>query len=168
MIRVAVDDLAFVEADALVRPTTATLEPLTPALRRIEQIGGPTFVQQLAMPMRLSVGAAVVTSGGELGAEFVIHAVIASEVDPITPSGVRHAITSVLQRAADWELSRLATPLLGTGPGNLTLEDAARILVDTLVTDMRTATYPKEVCIVVDTDEVREIVEAFIRGRTQL
>lgn len=168
MIRVAVDDLAFVAADALVRPTTANLESLSPALRRLEQIGGPTFVRQLTMPMPLAVGAAVVTSGGELGAEFVIHAVIASEADPVTPSGVRRAITSVLQRAADWELGRVATPLIGTGPGNLTLEDAARILVDTLATDMRTATYPKEVCIVVETDEDRETVEAFIRGRTQL
>ncbi len=168
MIRVAVDDLAFVDADALVRPTTANLEPLSPALRRLEQIGGPAFVNQLAMPMPLAVGAAVVTAGGDRGADFVIQAVIASDVDPVTPSGVRRAITSVIQRAADWELGRVATPLIGAGPGNLTLEDAARILVDTLATDMRTATYPQEVCIVVETEEDREIVEAFIRGRTRL
>ncbi len=168
MITVVVDDLAFRAADAVVRPTSATLEPVSPSLRHLEQVGGEAFQRQLNVPVRLSVGAAVVTAAGDLSAEFVIHAVVQSDEEPVTPSGVRRAITSVLQRAADWELARITTPLLGTGPGNLSLEDAARILVDTLSIDLSTATYPKEVCIVVETEEDRDIVEAFLRGRSLL
>ena len=41
MIRVVVDDLGFFPADAIVRPATTQLEPTTPALRRLEQMGGP-------------------------------------------------------------------------------------------------------------------------------
>ncbi|MBE0593779.1 MAG: macro domain-containing protein [Gemmatimonadales bacterium] len=165
MIRVVVDDLAFVEADALVRPATATLEPVSPSLRRLEQLGGPAFVKQIQAQTRLAVGAAVVTAGGDLAPEFVIHAVIMSDEQPVTPSGVRRTITSIVQRAVDWELARITTPLLGVGPGNLTPEDATRILVDTLASDMQHTTYPKEVCIVVESEEDREMVEAFIRGR---
>jgi O-acetyl-ADP-ribose deacetylase (regulator of RNase III) len=165
VIRVVVDDLAFVEADALVRPATATLEPVSPALRRLEHLGGPAFVRQLQARMPLAVGAAVVTAAGDLTPEFVIHAVIMSDEQPVTPSGVRRTITSIVQRAVDWELARISTPLLGAGPGNLTPEDAARILVDTLTSDMQHTTYPREVCIVVESEEDRDMVEAFIRGR---
>jgi len=165
VIRVVVDDLAFVEADALVRPATATLQSVSPALRRLEELGGAEFRRQLEAPMGLAVGAAVVTAGGALTSEFVIHAVIMSDEQPVTPSGVRRAITSIVQRAADWELARIATPLLGLGPGNLTPEDAARILIDTFASDMQHTTHPNEVCIVVESEEDREMVEAFIRGR---
>lgn len=166
MIRAVVDDLAFVEADALVRPATAKLEPVSSALRRIEQLAGPTFHKQIAqLDIQLAVGAAVVTGGGDLTAEFVIHAVIMTQDDPVTPAGVRRTITSVVQRAADWQLARIATPILGAGPGQLTPDDAVRILVDTFASAMETATYPTDLCIVVESEEERELVDAFIRGR---
>ncbi len=165
MIRAVVDDLAFVETDALVRPATAMLEPIAPGLRRLEQLGGPAFQQQIASTAPLAVGAAVVTGAGDLTAELVIHAVILSDEEPVTPNGIRRTITSIVQRAVDWELSRIATPLLGVGPGHLALEDAARILVDAFASDTRHTTYPRELCIVVESEEEREIVDACIRGR---
>jgi O-acetyl-ADP-ribose deacetylase (regulator of RNase III) len=166
VIRVVVDDLAFVAADAVVRPTTALLEPVAPGLRRLEQLAGADFLKQLHVPLRLGVGAAVVTDAGELAAEFMIHAVIWSEEEPVTRRGVRRAIVSILQRASDWELARLSTPVLGTGPGGLALEDAAKILVEELALDLPKATYPKEVCIVVESEQEREVVEALLRGST--
>ena len=166
MIRVVVDDLAFVRADAVVRPTTALLEPVSPALRRLEQVGGPSFWGQLEKTTRLAVGAAVVTAGGELPAEFVIHAVTRSEDEPVTGVGVRRAILSVIQRAADWELQSLAFPLLGTGPGNLEPEDAARVLVDALTDTVGRVPYPHDVTIVVESDAERTAVEACLRSRT--
>ncbi len=164
MISVVVDDLAFVPADAVVRPTTALLEPVTPGLRRLEQLAGDDFLEQLNVPIRLGVGAAVVTAAGELDAEFMIHAVIWSEDEPVTPGGLARAIISVLQRASDWGLARIATPVLGTGPGALPMEDAARILVDVLSATLPGTTYPSEVCIVVESDEEREVVQALLRG----
>jgi len=166
VIRVVVDDLAFVPADAVVRPATALLEPVTPALRRLEQLAGIDFLSQLQVPSGLGVGAAVITAAGELAAELMIHAVIRSQDEPVTPRGVRRTIRSVLQRAADWELARIAMPLLGPGPGALAQEDAARILIDVLTASLSGATYPKEVCIVVETEEERELVSALLRGPT--
>jgi O-acetyl-ADP-ribose deacetylase (regulator of RNase III) len=91
--------------------------------------------------------------------------VIMSDREPVTPDGVRHALKSVLQRAADWQLSTVTTPLVGIGAGQLEIEDAARILADVLAGDLPHATYPSEVCIVVESDEVQAIVEAFLRSR---
>lgn len=164
MIRVVVDDLAFVAADAVVRPATAFLEPTSPALRRLEQVGGPAFWKHLHMNQPLDVGAAVVTAGGDLTADFVIHAVVSGPDTPVSRGGVERAVLSMLQRAADWQLARVATPLLGIGAGNLPFEDAARLLVDTLVAGTAAAIYPQEVCIVVESEEERAFVEACLRG----
>lgn len=165
MIHVVVDDLAFVSADAVVRPATSTLEPASSAVRHLEKVGGPTFWKQLRIQKALDVGAAVVTSAGKLEAELVIHAVVRSDTEDVSSAGVRQTMRSVLQRAADWELARISTPVLGTGPGNLSLEDAAGVMIDVLAAELRSATYPKDVCIVVESDEDRVIVEATLRNR---
>lgn len=160
MIRVVVDDIAFVPADAVVRPATAALEPTVPSLRRLEQVGGPAFYEQLRVVQELEVGAAVVTAGGDLPAEFVIHAVIVSRTKPVSQAGVERALRSVLQRAADWQLGRLTIPPIGTGAGNLALDDAAALMIDVLRTELPGATYPQEVCIVVETEDERAAFEA--------
>jgi len=167
VIRVAVDDLAFLEADAVIRPTTAALDPLTPSLRRLEQVGGPTFWDQLAVQQELAVGSAVVTGAGNLAADFVIHAVISNAQNPVTAGSVRHALISVLQRAVDWQLRRLAIPPMGTGAGNLELEDSAQVMVETLGRAMVTAVYPEEVYIVVESEPERGVFEAYLRRLPQ-
>ena len=163
MIQVVVDELAFMPADALVRPATGELEPTSPSLRRLEQVGGPSFFNQLRVSQELAVGAAVVTGGGDLKAELVIHAIIRTRDDAVTRTGVRRALTSTLQRAVDWRIARIATPPVGTGPGNLAIEDAAQLMVDVISSHMAGAEYPTEVSIVVDTDADAKIFDAVIR-----
>lgn len=167
MIRIVVDDIAFVQADAVVRPTTTTLDPLSPSLRRLEQVGGKAFLDQLVLHGELAVGSAVVTSAGDLAADFVVHAVITSAAEPVTPGRVRQALISALQRAGDWQLERIAVPPIGTGAGNLELEDAARIMIDIIGQAMATAPFPQEVSIVVDREEDRAIFEGFLKRMPQ-
>ena len=163
MIRVVVDDLAFVSADAIVRPATSLLEPTTAALRRLEQVGGAAFWDQVRTQRELAVGSAVVTGGGDLGVELVVHAIIRSTTEAVSRDTVRRALTAVLQRAADWQLAHLAMPLLGTGAGNLTLEDAADVMGAALASLPGVAGYPRDVTIVVDSDEERAVVETYLR-----
>ncbi len=167
MIRVVVDDLAFVSADAVIRPTTATMEPLSSSLRRLEKVGGPSFWNQLSIHDDLAVGSAVVTGAGDLAADLVIHAVICSTEEPVSPQHVRGALISALQRADDWQIRRLALPPIGTGAGNLQLEDVAQLTVDILGKAMATANYPKEISIVVEKDEDMAIFEAYLRKLPQ-
>jgi O-acetyl-ADP-ribose deacetylase (regulator of RNase III) len=164
VIRVVVDDLGFLPADAIVRPATTQLEPTTPALRRLEQMGGPEFLRQLRLNTELVVGAAVVTgAGGDLPAEFVIHAVIQSRDEPVSRRGVARAWQSVLERAREWGFLRLSVPPLGIGAGNLTLEDAAEILISTLQAQAAATAAPNEVAIVVETEDQRAVIEAVLR-----
>ncbi|HEX9705022.1 MAG TPA: macro domain-containing protein [Gemmatimonadales bacterium] len=164
MINVVVDDLAFVKCDAIVRPATARLEPTTPVARRLEQFGGPDFLRRLRLHNDLAVGAAVVTGGGgELPAEFVIHAVVQSDTEPVSRRSVEVGWRSVLQRAREWEFARLTAPPIGTGAGNLTIEDAAGIMVALATAGVGDASYPREVTFVVETPEDRDVFEAALR-----
>ena len=163
MIRVVVDDIAFVPADAVVRPATEKLEPTSSALRHLEQVGGPALHTQLKVQQALAVGAAVVTAAGDLPAEFVIHAVIRGEREPVSPSTVRRALTSALQRSVDWQLARVAIPPLGTGAGNLSVEDVAAVMCDALSRHMASTSYPMDVQIVVESEEDRQVFEAELR-----
>lgn len=158
--RVVVDDLAFRASDAIVRPATARLDPTTPAVRRLETVAGRAFVDSLRVQRDLAVGAAVVTGGGDLPAEFVIHAVILSDQEPVSRGGVARAWLSALQRAQEWEFARLTAPPMGTGAGNLPMEEAAEIMVEVLKLHRETATFPVDVCFVVETAEDREVFEA--------
>ena len=164
MIRVVVDDLAFFASEAVVRPATTRLDSTTPAIRRLETVGGSEFVARLRLQKDLAVGAAVVTAaGGDLSAEFVIHAVIQSDAEPVSRDGVSRAWRSALQQAQEWEFASLSVPPIGTGAGNLSVEDAAGIMVPILKTHLGTAAFPASVSIVVETTEDRDVFDAALR-----
>jgi O-acetyl-ADP-ribose deacetylase (regulator of RNase III) len=160
VIRVVVDDLAAVAADAVVRPTNGNLEPVTPALRRLELAAGPRFRDLCRVQRELAVGAAVVTAGGDLPAELVVHAVIMARGEGVTGDGVRRAVAAVLRQAQQWQIGTLAFPPVGTGAGQLSPEEAAEALFDALLEHQQGAEHPANVLIVVATEVEREIFEA--------
>ena len=161
MITVVVDELASVQADALLRPAGESLEPLSPAASRLDQVGGARFAEQHRVTSPLEAGAAVVTGGGDLLAPFVIHAVIRDPVRPVTAPTVRRALVSAWQQAGAWGLGRVAAPPVGAEAG-LSLEEAVSLLVETFPRP-GSGDHPTELCIVVERQEQREVVEAILR-----
>ena len=161
MILVIVDDLATTTADAVLRPADESLGPLTPAMSRLDEHAGPRFAEQRRLTTPLKAGAAVVTGGGDLRAPYVLHVVIRDPDSQIGRDVVRRALVSAWQRATDWELSTIATPLVGTGAGQLSVEEAATLLAETFPAEPTGC--PTELHIVVERDADRELVEAIIR-----
>ena len=107
------------------------------------------------------------TDAGEIAADMVIHAVVSSVDEPVTEDRVRQALNSALQRAGDWQIARIATPPIGTGAGNRLIEDAARIMIDVLNQAMPTSAYPREVWIVVESEEDKALFDLYLRSPTQ-
>ena len=161
MIQVVVDDLALIQADALLRPTDETLNPLTETISRLDQRAGPRFAEQRRLSSPLKAGAAVVTGGGDLPAPFVLHAVIRDPDAEVGREVVRRALLSAWERATDWELGIIAAPLVGAGAGQLTSEEAATLLAETF--PAQRSGCPFELHIVVEGDAERELVEAIVR-----
>jgi len=164
VIEVVVDDLAFLEVDAILRPASDTLDPVASVSSRLDQLAGPAFAEERRTQSAMEVGSAVVTGAGDLSAQFVIHTVIRGEQVNVTTDSVRRALTSAWQRASGWGLERVASPPIGAGAGQLGLADAAALMAQTFATHSRSGRPPTLLRIVVDRDEERDIVEAAIRG----
>ena len=163
MIRVVVDDLAFLQVDAVLRPSDASLEPVTASGVRLDRQAGAGFAAQRRVGAPLEAGAAVVTGAGELAAPLVVHVVIQ---DPDSSAGretVRRALVSAWQRATEWQLESLAAPPIGAGAGLLAVEEAALLMAETFPSGRD---FPRELAIVVEREDDRVTVEAALRRRT--
>jgi O-acetyl-ADP-ribose deacetylase (regulator of RNase III) len=161
VIQVIVDDLALTPADAVVRPADESLGPVTDAISRLDEQAGPRFAEQRRLTSPLKAGAAVVTGSGDLTAPFVLHVVIRDSDSGVGRDVVRRALVSAWQRATDWELGTIATPLVGAGSGELSMEEAATLLAETFPPGPGGC--PSELHIVVERDADRELVEAIVR-----
>ncbi len=159
MIRCVVDDLAFIEADAILRAANDRLEPVTAAGVRLDRQAGPAFAADCRTAMPLDAGSAVITRAGELSAPFMLHVILQDRDSAITPEVLRRALASAWRRASEWGLKRLASAPLGTGPGLLDIEEAAALMVETLGAGPRPM---PELTIVVEREAERELVEAAI------
>jgi O-acetyl-ADP-ribose deacetylase (regulator of RNase III) len=164
MIRVAMDDLAFLQADAVVRPADETLAPLTPAMSRLDQHGGERFAALRQVTSPLGAGAAVVTGGGDLAAPFVLHVVLRDQANRVDRGTVRRALVAAWQRAADWGLASVAAPLVGAAAGGLAPEEAAELLVETFQ-ERASPDCPSALTIVVERDDERVLAEAIVHRR---
>lgn len=156
MIEVIVDDLAFVRADAVIRPADERLEPVQRAAARLDEQAGPKFSELRKVRNPLVVGAAVVTGGGDLTAPLVVHTVIQSRDTNVSEDTVRRALTSAWQRAAQFHLMSVAMPLVGAGAGQLHAEECARLIRDTWNDPARPAEFPAALTIVVERERDRE------------
>jgi O-acetyl-ADP-ribose deacetylase (regulator of RNase III) len=157
VILVVTGDLARQAVDAVLRPADATLAAVGDAAARLDALGGDRFATQRRTGTPLETGAAVVTGGGDLPVAFVLHVVVADERGPAGPDRIRRGLVSAWQRAGDWGLRRLATPLIGTD-GLLSVAESVGLLLETLP---ETA----ELSIVVDAAQ-REVVESLVGRKT--
>jgi O-acetyl-ADP-ribose deacetylase (regulator of RNase III) len=159
VIRVVVGELARESVDAVVRPADARLAPVGRAAARLDELGGPRFAEQRRTTTPLEAGAAVVTGGGDLAAGFAVHVIVADERGPAGREMIRRALVSAWQRAGDWGLTRIATPLVGVRDGPLTPAEAAGLLAETFAEEAQAG---QELVIMVETTE-RDAVEAIVR-----
>jgi len=164
VIHVVTGDLASVAADAVVRPATTRLEPLTPALRRLDEAAGPKFVEQCRVKRELPAGAAVVTGGGDLPAEYVVHLVLGPGPDTVTTDTVGRALDAALWQCTQWQIGTLACPV--PAAGNLASEAAASVLLAAIQRHMKNADHPATVLIVTSSDTEHDLVSARI-GRSE-
>ena len=161
MIHVLVDDLASIQADAVLRPADEALGPASPTITRLDERAGPRFAEQRRVSSALKAGSAVVTGSGNLAAPFVLHVVVRDSEIQTGLDVVRRALVSAWQRATDWELGTIAAPLVGADSGQLTIEEAATLLAETFPATGQG--FPSELTIVVDGDADRVLVEAILR-----
>lgn len=163
MIQVVVDDLAFLEVDAVLRPANHTLDPASSVSTRLDRMAGATFADVRHVTAPLEIGSAVVTTAGELVAPFVLHLVISTDQINADRNSVERALSSAWHRATEWQLAKVAMPLVGSGAGQLSMETAAALLEGTLRSRPQ-MDYPTDVQIVVDRESDKDLLEGLLGG----
>lgn len=163
MIEVVVDDLATVTVDAIVRPTTTRLIPTTSVGERVASAGGPAFAAASVARDELAVGAAVVTAGGALPVEFVIHAIVGIDAAQVTATTLGRAWLSALERAKEWQFARIAVPPLHPGSPELRLAAVAETMLAVLHAHRATGGHQTSVSFVVESEEERAVFTAALQ-----
>ena len=112
----------------------------------IHRAGGPAILEDckkiVARAGRLPTGKAVITTGGNLKARYVIHT-----VGPIWHGGsgneaelLRSAYYQCLKLASDNKLGSISFPSISTGAYGYPVDEAARIAVSTIVSFLKEQT----------------------------
>jgi O-acetyl-ADP-ribose deacetylase (regulator of RNase III) len=133
VIHVAVGDLTQLTVDAIVNPSNSLGLMVSGISAAIREKGGPAIEDEAKALAPIAVGAAVVTTAGELFTKAVIH--VPTVEEPGQRAGVenvRRATRAALLAAARLNHQTIAFPAIGTGPSGVPFDEAARAMVDEL------------------------------------
>ena len=125
-------DICDLEVDAIVNPANLSLWMSTGVSGAIKRAGGDAIEFAAVRQAPVPLGESIVTSGGELAAEAVIHAVSLDRDRRTSGPVIESAVRNAMARAREIGATSIAFPALGTGVGGFPLEDSARITVETV------------------------------------
>jgi len=154
--------LSLIQGDITEQATDAIVNAANPSLMggggvdgAIHQAGGPAILEEckqiVSRQGRLPTGKAVITTGGNLKAKYVIHT-----VGPIWHSGGRNeaellasAYRESLKLATENKLASVSFPSISTGAYGYPVTEAARIALRTMVSFLKEQATPiKEIVFV--------------------
>jgi O-acetyl-ADP-ribose deacetylase (regulator of RNase III) len=139
-LRIIKGDITEVEADAIVNAANSSLMGGGGVDGAIHRKGGPKIleecrrIRETEWPDGLPTGKAVITSGGDLKAKYIIHT-----VGPVWLGGfhveaelLKQAYRNSLKLAVAKGLKTIAFPSISTGAYGYPVEDASQIAVRTI------------------------------------
>jgi O-acetyl-ADP-ribose deacetylase (regulator of RNase III) len=162
VIRIVERALADLPVDAVVRSADDKLRPIGAASEALDRAAGDRFADQRRVQSALEVGAAVITGGGALAAEFVLHIVIQGGDRAASRETICKALTSAWHRAEGWQLTTVGAALSGLGGPILTPQEAAVALIETFRDRAGATGFPAELQIVIDEPGQRAVIAPFL------
>ncbi len=118
-------DLTSIKVDAIVNPVVSRADNTTGRV--------PLTATATDQPTSLPIGSAIATSGGNLLCRFIIHAAVPHRDDLDSMAKLRQATWSAMQRAEELAVASVAIPAMAVGAAGFTVEECARVLVQTAV-----------------------------------
>jgi len=158
-------DITDIEADAIVNAANSSLSGGGGVDGAIHRKGGPKILEECKRiratewPDGLPTGKAVITSGGNLKAKYVIHT-----VGPVWLGGfhieaelLKQAYRNSLKLAVAKGLKTVAFPSISTGAYGYPVEEASRIAVTTILDFLQKEDKLEKVIFVLFSDSALEI-----------
>jgi len=125
-------DICHLEVDAIVVPAATSLWMSAGIAGEVKRAGGDAIEFAAVRQGPAVIGDAIVTPAGRLAAKVVIHAVSLERDRRTSGPAIEAAVRATMARARELQLGSIAIPALGTGIGGFPLDEAARIVVDTV------------------------------------
>jgi O-acetyl-ADP-ribose deacetylase (regulator of RNase III) len=107
--------------------------------------GGPKIQEELKKAGKANVTEVVVTSGGDLKAKYILHAVGPRFQEEDLEEKLRRTMDNVLQKAEESGIQSLAFPAMGAGFYGVPLEVCARETLEAVKKRLETSTGIREV-----------------------
>jgi O-acetyl-ADP-ribose deacetylase (regulator of RNase III) len=141
-------DISTMDADAVVNAANTQLWMGGGVAGAIKRAGGEQIERAAVAQGPIRIGEAVATPGGRLRARHVIHAATMGPDLVTNADAIRSATRSSLRLAEEMNLSSIALPLLGTGVGGFSQDEAASLMVTEIAGHARRTGRPGRVILV--------------------
>jgi O-acetyl-ADP-ribose deacetylase (regulator of RNase III) len=153
-IRLIRDDVTDIDVDAFVFYAQEDLALGSGFGGAIGVRGGASVQKELESLAPVPLGEAVVSSAGNLKADYIIHAVGPKFQEMDTEGKLRTTVVNTLKRAEDIGAERLAFPAMGSGYYGTPVDLCARVMLEEIRRHLEGETGIKEVVIcVLDTPQ---------------
>jgi O-acetyl-ADP-ribose deacetylase len=125
-------DITEYEVDAIVNAANSDLSMSTGVASTIKRKGGTIVEEEAARQGPVEGGDAVVTTAGNLPANYIIHAAVMGPDHRSNSDLVRRATVNSLRRCEELRLHSVAFPAFGTGSGRVEPKESADAMVGAL------------------------------------
>ena len=141
------------DAEAVVNPANNMLWMGGGISSEIRKAGGKSIEKEALSKAPAEVGSAVVTSGGDMKARWIIHAVISGQDLTTNEQSIRSAVRACCIKANEINCKSVAIPLLNSATFDLEIHIAANIIVDETVNYLIKENNSLEHVVFVETDD---------------
>ncbi|MFX1313454.1 MAG: macro domain-containing protein [Promethearchaeota archaeon] len=138
-------DITEITTDVIVNAANAQLKLGGGVAGAIRRKGGPKIQEECDKIGGTFVGGAVMTTGGNLKADHVIHAVGPRMGEGNEDEKLRNATLNSLKLMDDHNLKTIAFPAISTGIFGYPIEKCAKIMISTVKDYLRSTTQIEEV-----------------------
>jgi O-acetyl-ADP-ribose deacetylase (regulator of RNase III) len=156
-------DITEQDVDAIVNAANSSLILGAGVAGAIRRKGGPTIQEECNRIGSCPVGGAVITTGGNLKARHVIHAVGPRMGEGDEDEKLRSATLSSLQLANREGLESIAFPAISTGIFGFPIDRCAEIMLSTAIDYVRGETQIKRVLFVLFGQEAYQVFEETLK-----
>ena len=148
VLRLVRGDITDMEVEAFVFDITEDVKLGSGFGGAIQQRGGIVIQKELDEIGSCPTGEAVVTEAGILKADWIIHANGPKFREEDEEAKLKKTVESILARAEEKGIKRLAFPPIGTGLYQVPLDLCTRVMVDTISQHLANGSTVEEVLIV--------------------
>jgi len=152
-------DITDMAVDAIVNAANTDLVLGAGVAGAIRRKGGSRIQEDCDAIGPIRLGEAAVTTGGNLRANYVIHAASMRLGGQTTADSLRLATHSTLLRAEEKTIKSIAFPAIGTGVAGFPMEECARIMLTEVLQHLKSRSSLENIYFVLYDDAALRIFE---------